>query len=53
MQKKQNAETKTIISDIKEIRKEVEELKGEPGDYTVSLRQKATYVDWNKCTGCG
>jgi len=26
--KKQNAETKTIISDIKEIRKEVEELKG-------------------------
>ena len=32
---------------------EVEELKGEPGDFTVRLRQKKTYVDWNKCTGCG
>ncbi len=32
---------------------EVEGLKGEPGDFTVSIRQKITYVDWNKCTGCG
>ncbi|MBN1686048.1 MAG: CoB--CoM heterodisulfide reductase iron-sulfur subunit A family protein, partial [Spirochaetales bacterium] len=32
---------------------EVEKLDGEAGDYTVLVRQKATYVDWNKCTGCG
>jgi len=32
---------------------EVEDFKGEPGDYTVRVRQKVTYVDWNKCTGCG
>lgn len=32
---------------------EVEGLAGEPGDFTVSVRQKKTYVDWNKCTGCG
>ena len=32
---------------------EVEKLEGEPGDFTVHLRQEVTYVDWNKCTGCG
>ncbi len=32
---------------------EVEKLSGEPGDFTLRIRQKRTYVDWNKCTGCG
>ncbi len=32
---------------------EVEKLDGEPGDFKVLIRQKITYVDWNKCTGCG
>jgi len=32
---------------------EIEKLDGEPGDFRVLVRQKATYVDWNKCTGCG
>ena len=32
---------------------EIEEVDGTPGDWAVSVRQKATYVDWNKCTGCG
>jgi len=32
---------------------EVEGLEGEPGDFIVLVRQKRTYVDWNKCTGCG
>ncbi len=32
---------------------EVEKLDGGPGDFKVLIRQKITYVDWNKCTGCG
>lgn len=32
---------------------EVEEVKGEAGDFTVRIRRKAGYVDWDKCTGCG
>ena len=32
---------------------EIEKLEGEPGDFTVTVRQKITYVDWSKCTGCG
>ncbi len=32
---------------------EVEGLDGEPGNFRVRVRQKKTYVDWNKCTGCG
>ncbi|MBN2333783.1 MAG: CoB--CoM heterodisulfide reductase iron-sulfur subunit A family protein [Deltaproteobacteria bacterium] len=32
---------------------EVEGLSGQPGDFTVSIRQKRAYVDWSKCTGCG
>lgn len=32
---------------------EIEKLDGEPGDFKVLIRQKITYVDWNKCTGCG
>ena len=31
---------------------EVEAIEGEPGDFTVTLRKKPTYVD-DKCTGCG
>ncbi len=32
---------------------EVESIDGEAGNFTVKLRKKATYVDWEKCTGCG
>jgi heterodisulfide reductase subunit A-like polyferredoxin len=32
---------------------EVESLKGQAGDFTVSVRKKARYVEENKCTGCG
>ncbi|NPA25283.1 MAG: CoB--CoM heterodisulfide reductase iron-sulfur subunit A family protein [Deltaproteobacteria bacterium] len=32
---------------------EVEGLEGEPGNFKFLIRQKPTYVDWNKCTGCG
>jgi heterodisulfide reductase subunit A len=32
---------------------EIEALSGTPGDYTVTIRRKATYVDWEICTGCG
>ncbi|MEJ2250279.1 MAG: hydrogenase iron-sulfur subunit [Candidatus Lokiarchaeota archaeon] len=32
---------------------EVEEVKGEPGNFQVKIRKKAKYVDWEKCTGCG
>ncbi|GFP30321.1 heterodisulfide reductase subunit A2 [Candidatus Hakubella thermalkaliphila] len=31
---------------------EVEEIKGYGGNFDVKIRQKATYVDWSKCTGC-
>ncbi|MBE9500986.1 MAG: FAD-dependent oxidoreductase, partial [Chloroflexi bacterium] len=32
---------------------EVEDIRGEPGNFTVNIRRKASYVDWDKCTGCG
>ncbi len=32
---------------------EVDKVSGEAGDFTVRVRQKASYVNWDKCTGCG
>ncbi|MEJ5363840.1 MAG: CoB--CoM heterodisulfide reductase iron-sulfur subunit A family protein [Desulfosoma sp.] len=32
---------------------EVESLSGTIGNFTVTLRKKAVYVDWDACTGCG
>ena len=32
---------------------EVEKVQGETGNFTVTLRKKARYVDEAKCTGCG
>jgi heterodisulfide reductase subunit A len=32
---------------------EVEQVSGEIGDFTVRVRKKAAYVDWDKCNGCG
>jgi heterodisulfide reductase subunit A-like polyferredoxin len=32
---------------------EVASLKGKAGDFTVSVRTHARYIDVNKCTGCG
>jgi heterodisulfide reductase subunit A len=32
---------------------EVESVSGYVGNYEVVIRRKATYVDWNTCTGCG
>jgi heterodisulfide reductase subunit A len=32
---------------------EVDEVTGRAGDFTVKIRRKAGYVDWEKCTGCG
>ena len=32
---------------------EVESVTGEAGDFTVTIRRKASYVDWDKCNGCG
>jgi heterodisulfide reductase subunit A len=32
---------------------EVDEVDGQAGDFTVKVRRKAAYVDWEKCTGCG
>ena len=32
---------------------EVEKVEGAVGHFKVTLRQKAAYVDWEKCTGCG
>lgn len=32
---------------------EVEEVRGEVGNFEVLVKKKATSVDWNKCTGCG
>ena len=32
---------------------EVEKIEGEAGHFTVTLRRRPTYVDWEKCTGCG
>lgn len=32
---------------------EVEEVEGSVGNFTVKVKKKPTYVDWDKCTGCG
>ena len=32
---------------------EVEEVRGEKGEFKVKVRRKASFVDWDKCTGCG
>ena len=32
---------------------EVADVSGVPGDFTVRIRQKAKYVNWDNCTGCG
>ena len=32
---------------------EVDEISGHVGNFKVKLRQKARYVDWDACTGCG
>jgi len=32
---------------------EVEKISGRIGNFKVKIRKKATYVDWDKCNGCG
>jgi heterodisulfide reductase subunit A-like polyferredoxin len=32
---------------------EVEKVSGEIGKFKVKVRRRASFVDWNKCTGCG
>jgi len=32
---------------------EIEEVSGYVGNFTVKIRKKTTYVDWDLCTGCG
>jgi heterodisulfide reductase subunit A len=32
---------------------EVTGVSGEAGDFTVQVRRKASYVNWDRCTGCG
>jgi heterodisulfide reductase subunit A-like polyferredoxin len=32
---------------------EVENVSGEVGNFRVKVTKKATFVDWDKCTGCG
>ncbi len=32
---------------------EVEEVNGSVGNFTVKVKKKPAYVDWEKCTGCG
>jgi len=32
---------------------EVEDVRGEIGDFQVRIRRYPTYVDWDVCTGCG
>ena len=32
---------------------EVEGISGEVGNFTVKVRKNATYINWDKCTGCG
>jgi len=32
---------------------EIEKVSGEIGKFTVKIKKKASFVDWNKCTGCG
>ena len=32
---------------------EVQQISGEVGNFKVKILKKPTYVDWDKCTGCG
>ncbi len=32
---------------------EIEEIRGEMGDFRVRIRRKPAYVNWDICTGCG
>jgi len=32
---------------------EIDKVEGYVGNYNVKIKRKATYVDWDKCTGCG
>ncbi len=32
---------------------DVEEIKGEPGNFTVTIKKRPRYIDEEKCTGCG
>ena len=32
---------------------EIEKVSGETGKFTVKVKKKSSFVDWNKCTGCG
>ena len=32
---------------------EIEDISGYIGNFKVKIRRKASFVDWNKCTGCG
>jgi len=32
---------------------EIEDVEGYIGNFTVKVRQKQSYIDWKKCTGCG
>ncbi len=32
---------------------EIEEISGYVGNFSVRIKKKKSYVDWNKCTGCG
>jgi heterodisulfide reductase subunit A len=32
---------------------DVEQIEGGVGDFRVRIRRRASYVDWDKCTGCG
>jgi len=32
---------------------EVEGIEGSVGDFRLKVRRKATFIDWDKCTGCG
>src|SRR5512136_2015293 len=32
---------------------EIADISGAPGDFTVRIRQKTKYVNWDVCTGCG
>lgn len=32
---------------------EIEQVTGQVGNFTVRIRRKAAYVNWEKCTGCG
>ncbi len=32
---------------------EVEKVAGEAGKFKVKVKEKSSFVDWNKCTGCG